>query len=192
MRDFWRYLENTPNGNPREGLNLTNYYEFSQTLPDQISQFRPNFTILEYLDYLELGPFRNFCDVFFNFLGPRGPPRLFSFSVPDYHSVSDDEMMIPFGDAFVFPKHLKKVSASTFDEVCPHLPFYFLIWSARRTIYFLIWSPQWTLSLIYFPIFLDLAFFNQSTNFIHYALCLPKHWSNWIENVVLCSSMLNI
>ena len=64
MRDFWRYLENTPNGNPREGLSLTNYYEFSQTLTDQISQFRPNFTILEYLDYLELGPFRNFCDVF--------------------------------------------------------------------------------------------------------------------------------
>ena len=138
MSDFWRYLENTPNGNPREGLSLTNYYEFSQTLPDpsrpnfhnfrQISQFRPNFTILEYLDYLVLGQFRNLCDVFFfNFLGPRGPHRLFSFSVPDYHSVSDDEMMIPFGDAFVFPKHLKKVSASTFDEVCPHLPFYFLI-----------------------------------------------------------------
>ena len=163
-----------------------NFHNFNQ-----ISLFQPNFTILEYLEYLELGQFRNFCDVFFNFLGPRGPPRLFSFSVPDYHSVSDDEMMIPFGDAFMFPKHLKKVSASTFDEVCPHLPFYFLIWSARRTIYFLIWSPQWTLSLIYFPIFLDLAFFNQSTNFIHYALCLPKHWSNWIENVVLCSSMLN-
>ena len=33
---------------------------------DQISQFRPNFTILEYLEYLEcleLGQFRNFCDV---------------------------------------------------------------------------------------------------------------------------------
>ena len=27
---------------------------------DQISQFRPNFTILEYLEYLELGQFRNF------------------------------------------------------------------------------------------------------------------------------------
>ena len=34
---------------------------------DQISQFQPNFTILEYLKYLEyldLGQFRNFCDVF--------------------------------------------------------------------------------------------------------------------------------
>ena len=35
---------------------------------DQISQFRPNFKILEYLEYmkyLKLGQFRNFCDVFF-------------------------------------------------------------------------------------------------------------------------------
>ena len=34
---------------------------------DQSSQFRPNFTILEYLEYLEyleLGQFRIFCDVF--------------------------------------------------------------------------------------------------------------------------------
>ena len=33
---------------------------------DQISQFRQNFTILEYLEYLEdmeLGQFHNFCDV---------------------------------------------------------------------------------------------------------------------------------
>ena len=30
----------------------------------QISQSQPNFTILEYLEYLELGQFRNICDVF--------------------------------------------------------------------------------------------------------------------------------
>ena len=74
MRDFLRYLEDRRNRT--EGLSLTNCYEFSQTLPDpsrpnfhnfrQISQFRPNFTILEYLEYLEyleLGQFRNFYDV---------------------------------------------------------------------------------------------------------------------------------
>ena len=32
---------------------------------DQILQFRPNFTILEYLEYLELGQFGNFCDVYY-------------------------------------------------------------------------------------------------------------------------------
>ena len=35
---------------------------------DQILQFRPNFTILEYLEYLELGQFRNFCDVCYSWL----------------------------------------------------------------------------------------------------------------------------
>ena len=35
---------------------MTEFHNFSQ-----ISQFRPNFTFLE---YLELGQFRNFCDVF--------------------------------------------------------------------------------------------------------------------------------
>ena len=35
----------------------------------KFTQFRPNFTILEYLEYLEyleFGQFRNFCDVFFS------------------------------------------------------------------------------------------------------------------------------
>ena len=31
---------------------------------DQISPFQPKVKILEYLEYLELGQFRNFCDVF--------------------------------------------------------------------------------------------------------------------------------
>ena len=30
------------------------------------SQFQPHFTILEYLEYLELGQFRNVCDVFYH------------------------------------------------------------------------------------------------------------------------------
>ena len=69
---FWDIQRTPPNGNPREGLSLTNCYEFSQTLPEQkfhnfgqISQFQPNFTILE---YLELGQFRNFCDVCYSWL----------------------------------------------------------------------------------------------------------------------------
>ena len=33
---------------------------------DQISQFRPNFTILEYLEYLEIGQFRIFAMFLFN------------------------------------------------------------------------------------------------------------------------------
>ena len=37
---------------------LTKFHNFGQ-----ISQFQSNFTILEYLDYLELGQFRIFCDV---------------------------------------------------------------------------------------------------------------------------------
>ena len=42
---FWDIQRTPPNGNPREGLSLTNCYEFSQTLPDQTDGGWPNFTI---------------------------------------------------------------------------------------------------------------------------------------------------
>ena len=66
MRDFWRHFENTLGSwmAIQEKFwvwPIIHCYEFSQTLPDQTD----NFTILEYLEYLELGQFRIFCDVFF-------------------------------------------------------------------------------------------------------------------------------
>ena len=62
-------------GNFREVQSLTIDSLFQTKIMgvDQILQFRPNFTILEYFEYLELGQFRNFCDV----LTPVLPPKLF-------------------------------------------------------------------------------------------------------------------
>ena len=44
----------------RPNWGLTKFHNFGQ-----ISQVRPNFTILEYSEYLELGQFRKFCDVLY-------------------------------------------------------------------------------------------------------------------------------
>ena len=61
FEDIYRTLSN---GNFREVLSLTIDSLFQTKIMgvDQILQFRPNFTILE---YLELGQFRNFCDVYY-------------------------------------------------------------------------------------------------------------------------------
>ena len=72
---FGDILRTSSNGNPREVLSLTNKSLSDPTRPNwwgltkfhnfgQISQSQPNFTILEYLEYLELEQFRNFFAVF--------------------------------------------------------------------------------------------------------------------------------
>ena len=52
--DKYKYKDDD-NDNDFSWPNIHNFGQFSQS--------QPNFTILEYLEYLELGQFRNFCDV---------------------------------------------------------------------------------------------------------------------------------
>ena len=77
---FGDILRTPSDGNPREVLSLTNnsllWIQSDPSRPNwwgltkfhnfgQISQSQPNFATVEYLEYLVLGQFRNFCYVFY-------------------------------------------------------------------------------------------------------------------------------
>ena len=95
---------------------------------DQISQFRPNFTILEYLEYLEyleLGQFRKFCDVFKMTLEP--PVISSSMSIQYLRtrwmytdlSVGFFFFSLLFPSTFPFP--IKPFPPKIFNQICPVL-----------------------------------------------------------------------
>ena len=79
--------------------------------------------------------------------------KTFGFAHFVFLSISEDNSISRAGSLLL--KTPPKVSASTFDEVCPHPLFYFPISSSQPwpfLIYFPFSSAQRTIFLIYFPV----------------------------------------